>query len=143
MDDQAVDRELVEVYNELIGLVKEAKQAAWQATQPEVYAAMGELLSFLGDEAHQVEEAEEAIAGDSSELVSPTGQKVRNLRAKAGDAPGALTAQLIDDLRSVAIDIRARAEAVGEVPAAGLLRALADGLDQHVAELAGVVGRRD
>src|SRR5258707_13348077 len=114
MDDQAVDRELVEVYNELIGLVQEAKQAAWQATQPEVHAAFTELRNFLGEEIRQVEAAEEAIDGRSAELVSPTGQKVRNLRARAGGAPGAVNAQLVDDLRSVAADVRRRAVDVGD-----------------------------
>jgi hypothetical protein len=141
MDDEAIDRELVEVYNELIGLVQEAKQAAWQATQPEVHAALSELRNFLGEEVRQVEVAEEAMAGPSSDLVSPTGQKVRNLRAKAGDAPGAVNARLIEDLGAVAADIRARAGAVGDAKAAPLLRQLADGLDEHIARLSEVIDR--
>jgi DNA-binding ferritin-like protein len=140
MDDQAVDRELVEVYNELIGLVQEAKQAAWQATRPELHAAFTELRNFLGEEVHEVEEAEEAIDGRSGDLVSPTGQKVRNLRAKAGNEPGALTAQLLDDLRSVCADIRARAAELGDAPAADLFRRLAEGLDEHIARVASVAG---
>jgi DNA-binding ferritin-like protein len=141
MDEGRIDRQLVEVFGELITLVQDAKQAAWQISSPALHRALEDLRRFVGTKAVEVGDAEAALGGRSPDLVSPTGRSVRNVRAEAGDAPGAVADLVVRDVRAVADDVRARAQSVDDAPTATLFREVADGLDDHAQRLVEAAAR--
>lgn len=134
--DEEVDRQLGAVIGEVISAIHETKQAVWSASTTQKRAALNELKDFLGTQLVALSEAEERIDGRASEITSPTGRAIRNLRSEAGQDFSAFKALFLAELGKVAADARRRAAEIAGAPEAEMLSALADGLDQRLADLA-------
>jgi hypothetical protein len=137
MDDERIDRELGDVFRELVELVKETRQVLWSAPRGQVRAHLEELQSFLADNVAVVADAEERIGGRSPTLLSPTAMTRPDLRGQAGDRPEAMVSLLRANLEATVGDIRARVAHLGGGEDVELLSRVADGLDERVVGLAG------
>jgi hypothetical protein len=129
--NEEVQVELALVFEELIDLVGEAKQAAWTASSPERERAFEQLRTFIVQQAQAVDEAELRLGERPAWVRSPTGHQWRNIAAGSdGDR-----AQVVDaferDLRATVDDIRRHAANLdGE--ARDVLVDVADGLARHL-----------
>ena len=135
-DEEAVDRHLGAVIDEVISAIQETKQAVWSASSIEKRVALNELKSFLGEQLVALADAEMRINGRARDITSPTGHAVRNLWSEAGHDFSTFRALVLKELRSVAADARRRAEEIAGAPEAELLSGLADGLDSRLDALA-------
>lgn len=131
-DAETVDRHLAAVIDEVISAIQKTKQGVWSASTAEKRAALNELKGFLGEQLVALAEAEERINGRSSSITSPTGHAIRNLRSEAGNDLPTFKALLLEELRDVAVDARARAAEIAPASEAQLLTHLADGLDRRL-----------
>ena len=135
-DDEAVDRHLGSVIDQVISAIQNTKQAVWSASTTARRAELNELKSFLGEQLVALSDAEERINGRARDITSPTGHAIRNLRSEAGNDFSAFKALLLGELRGVADDARRRAGEIDGAPQGKLLRDLADGIDHRVDILA-------
>jgi len=119
------------VFNELVDLVGEVKQAAWSSSSEARRSAFNELKMFLGEQAKLVDEAETRAGGRPAWVKSPTGHQARNMAAEANGDTERLSELLIRDLRAVVVDIRDRAGELDEEWRRSLLD-LADNLERHI-----------
>lgn len=101
------------IFDELVTLVQEAKQAEWTATSPERRQQLNRLKQFLGEQLQRVDDAERRIGTRLSSIASPTGHAPRNLAVEAGGDTDRILALLVGDLRVVSDDVRRRAGALG------------------------------
>lgn len=134
-DQEAVDRHLGAVIDEVISAIQETKQAVWSASTTEKRVELNELKSFLGEQLMALADAEERINGRARDITSPTGHAIRNLRSEAGNDFAAFRALLLGELRAVADGARRRAEEIAGAPEAELLAGLADGLARRLDSL--------
>jgi hypothetical protein len=134
-DEESVDRHLAAVIDQVISAIQATKQAVWSASTPEKRAALTDLKGFLGEQLVVLSEAEERINGRAPSITSPTGRAIRNLRSEADNDFSAFKALVLNELRGVAADARARAVEISGASEAELLTGLADGLDQRVDSL--------
>ncbi len=130
-----VDRHLVAVIDRVIGAVHETKQAVWQASTPQVRLKLNELKAFLAEQLGALAEAEERLGGRDPSVTSPTGRAIRNLLAESRGDRSVFKGLVLGELRAVATDARARAEAVAGAPQAELLTTRAEGIDRRLDEL--------
>lgn len=131
-DEHAVDAHLVAVLNEVLDAVYQAKQAAWSASTSPARAALQDLVSFLIEQSGQFMVAEERIDGRSDEVASPSSHQRGNLLAEAnGDVPTAIS-HLVQRLRAIVADVRARAADMPDAAEAPMLTDLADGLEARI-----------
>ena len=135
-DEETIDRHLGIVLNEVITAIQTIKQAVWSASTADVRQALGELRSFLADQAAALAEAEESINGRAESVLNPTAHTLRNLRADAGHDQTVFRALVLDNLRELSADARSRAEEIADAPQATLFVELADGLDHRLNALA-------
>ncbi len=134
-DEQAVDEHLVEVLNQVLDAVYQAKQARWSATGSPVQVELQELVSFLIDQSGRLMVAEEAIDGRSSRVSSPSSHQKGNL---VGDADGDLAAAvalLVQRLDGIVLDVRERVGSIRDVDETRLLIDLADQLEARARRL--------
>ena len=131
-DEETVDQHLGAVIHQVISAIQETKQAVWSASTDDRRSALNELKAFLGEQLVTLSDAEERINGRAPTITSPTGHAIRNLRAEAGGDFSAFRALVLAELRAVAADARARADAVSGAPEAELLARLAEGLDHRL-----------
>jgi hypothetical protein len=136
LDEDAVDRHLGSVIDQVISAIQETKQAVWSASTTEKRAELNELKSFLGEQLMVLCDAEERINGRARDITCPTGHPIRNLWSEAGNDFTAFKALVLGELRGVAEDARQRAEDIAGAPEADLLTGLADGLERRVVALA-------
>src|SRR4029453_17332824 len=61
--DEEIEAHLGAVFDELVDLVGEVKQAVWTASSPERRQAFDELKLFLGGQAAIVDDAEQRLGG--------------------------------------------------------------------------------
>jgi hypothetical protein len=111
-DEAEIEVALGAVFDELIELIGEAKQAAWTASAPERRQIFDNLKGFLVQQAIEVDDAEQRIGTRPPWIRSPTGHRVRNIAGEAGGDPSRLVQLLIHDIRTVAADIASRAAAL-------------------------------
>lgn len=134
-DEQAVDRHLVEVLDEVLDAVYQAKQAAWATTGTPRGDSVKELVAFLIEWSGSLSEAEERIDGRAAGVSSPSSHQRGNLVAKAhGELTEAIDL-LSAQLRDLAADIRSRAHEVRDAGEAPMLLELAAGIDQRIERL--------
>ena len=118
--------------DQVIFAIQGTKQAVWSASTTERRRALNDLKSFLGEQLVAVSDAEEHINGRATTIRSPTGHAIRDLRSEAGGDFSTFRALVLAELRAVAADARARANAISGTPEAELLSGLADGLDHRL-----------
>ncbi|HUR23686.1 MAG TPA: hypothetical protein VMZ73_07420 [Acidimicrobiales bacterium] len=131
-DEETVDKHLAAVIDEVISAIQETKQAVWSASTSDRRRQLNELKTFLGEQLVALSDAEARIGGRAATMTSPTGHAIRNLRSEAGGDFSAFRALVLAELRAVAADARARADAISGAPEAELLTRLGDGLDHRL-----------
>ena len=129
--EEEVEAHLGAVFDELVELIGETKQAVWTATSPERRKVFDGLKTFVGEQIVMVDDAERRIGTRAPWITSPTGHRARNIAAEAAGDSQRLVELLVGDLRNVVADIRNRAALLtGEWRQ--LLADLADNLERHV-----------
>ena len=131
-DNETVDQHLAAVIDQVISAIQGIKQAVWSASTGERRRALNELKGFLGAQLAALSDAEARINGRAATIMSPTGHPIRNLRSEAGGDFSAFRTLVLAELRAVAADARARADAISGAPEAELLSQVADGLDHRL-----------
>jgi DNA-binding ferritin-like protein len=129
--DNAPTAQLGEVFDELIDLVGETKQALWAVPSPERHEALDSLRTFLREQIAAVDDAEQRLGGRPPWIRNPSGHEVRNLAAQAGSDPDRLLDLLVADLTTVDEDVRRRS-ASAEGDWREVLSDLAAGLEGQI-----------
>jgi hypothetical protein len=113
---QQVEAELATVFEELVDLIGEAKQAAWTASSAERRRAFDDLRQFLAEQAGVVDEAELQLGGRPDWVRNPTGHHSRNITTEASGDPHKVVDVLVRDLDAAVDDIRRHADNVEGEP---------------------------
>jgi DNA-binding ferritin-like protein len=129
--EEEVEAHLGAVFDELVELIGETKQAVWTATSSERRQVFDGLKTFVGEQIVMVDDAERRIGTRAPWIKSPTGHRAKNIAAEAAGDSQRLVELLVRDLRSVVADIRNRAAVLtGEWRQ--FMADLADDLERHV-----------
>ena len=103
---ESVEAELAAVFEELVDLIGEAKQAVWTASSAERRRAFEDLRQFLITQAARVDDAELELGGRPDWVRNPTGHHWRNITSETRGDPDGLVTVLSRDLEAVVDDIR-------------------------------------
>lgn len=133
-DNGPVEEQLAHVYDQLIELVGQAKQASWTAPSSERREMLHNLMLFFGEQAAVLDEAERKIGTRPSWVTSPTGHRPRNIASEAGGDPGRVLQLLRETMTDVAADVRQRSCSLDGGPR-HILEDLAAKLEARVATL--------
>jgi hypothetical protein len=131
---EEVEAQLATVFEELIDLIGEAKQAAWTALPPERRTVFDDLRAFLVEQAGVVDEAELRLGERPAWVRNPTGHHWRNISSEARGDPDLLVAALTRDIDATIDDIREHATTLEGEPRR-VLDDVADALAARVQEL--------
>ena len=129
--DEEIEAQLGAVFDELVELIGETKQAIWTASSSERRQTFDNLKTFIAEQAVMIDDAERRIGTRAPWVKSPTAHNARNIAAEAAGDPQRLVELLVGDLRRVVDDIRNRAANL-EGEWQQLLADLADNLEGHV-----------
>src|SRR5258708_15588030 len=110
--DEEIEAALGAVFDELVELIGETKQAGWTAASSERRRAFDNLKAFVAEQAVKIDDAERRIGTRAPWVTSPTAHHVKNIAAEAGGDPQQLAELLVRDLRRAVDDIRSRAAAM-------------------------------
>lgn len=135
MTGQSADQHLRAVYDWLVRALYVTKQLVWGGP-PSQRDALQDLLGYLIEQSHAVYEAASRTGGPS--LAAPSAHERRNLLGDVGNDLGAALDVYKHRLGEAANDIRRRATEVDEEAEATLLTDIAEGLERHLANLAGI-----
>jgi hypothetical protein len=113
---EQVQAELATVFEELVDLIGEAKQAAWTALSPERRRAFEDLRTFFAEQARAVDDAELRIGERPDWVRNPTGHHWRNISSDARGDPHVLAAALARDIDATVADIRAHSASLDGEP---------------------------
>jgi hypothetical protein len=122
------------VFEKLVNLVHELKQAAWSAPDSDRRHHLENLQAYLAEQAIAIDEEEKRVGGRPPWIVSPTGYNSPNLAAEAGGDSDRFLALLVDHLKVLIGDMRER----GKVLPGGsgtLLAVMADRIERRVERL--------
>src|SRR6476661_3379162 len=129
--EEEIEAQLGAVFDELVELIGETKQATWSASSSERRQTFDNLKTFVAEQVAMIDDAERRIGTRAPWVKSPTAHHVRNIAAEAGGDPARLVQILVGDLRRAIGDVRSRAAMMnGEWQQ--LLVELADDLERHV-----------
>jgi hypothetical protein len=129
--EDETEAQLGAVFDELVELIGETKQAIWTASSSERRQTFDNLKTFVGEQVVMIDDAERRIGTRAPWVKSPTAHPARNIAAEAAGDPERLVELLLRDLRSAVDDVRSRAATMkGEWQQ--LLVELADNLERHV-----------
>jgi hypothetical protein len=129
--DEEIEAHLGAVFDELVELIGETKQAIWTASTSERRQTFDNLKTFVGEQVVMIDDAERRIGARAPWVQSPTAHHARNIAAEAASDPQRLVELLVRDLRRAVDDVRNRAATMtGEWQL--LLVDLADNLERHV-----------
>jgi hypothetical protein len=128
--DEEIEAQLGVVFDELVELIGETKQAIWTASSSERRQTFDNLKTFVAEQAVMIDDAERRIGTRAPWVKSPTAHLARNLASEAAGDPQRLVELLVGDLRRAVDDIRARAANL-EGEWQQLLADLADNLERH------------
>jgi hypothetical protein len=129
--DEEIEAQLGAVFDELVELIGETKQAMWTASSSERRQRFDNLKTFVVEQVVLIDDAERRIGTRAPWVKSPTAHRTRNLAAEAAGDAHRLVELLVGDLRRTVDDVRKRAAALtGEWQE--LLVDLADNLERQV-----------
>jgi hypothetical protein len=128
MSQDPSGRDVAEVINELIDLVREIKQIEWITHRGAERQPLEELEEFLVPHIDAIADLEARAGSSLARIVTPSAHPRAPLGAFS--APDVVRERLIPHLRAVSADVREYARTAGESEA-DLLTRLADGLDRH------------
>ena len=129
--EETVDRHLRAVFDELVKAIYETKQLVWAAPAL-LRGQLQDLLAFVVDQSHLVDEAEARIDGRALGMAAPSSHERRNLLGEADNDVQAALAAYTARLSHLASDIRRRASDMGGADEANLLVDIADELQRRV-----------
>jgi hypothetical protein len=129
--EEAVDRHLRAVFEGLVTAIYATKQLVWSAPASR-RGQLQDLLAFLIDQSHVVDEAEARIGGRASGMAAPSSHERHNLLGEADNDVQAALAAYTDRVSDLASDIRRRAGDMGSADEAKLLVDIADELQRRV-----------
>jgi hypothetical protein len=129
--DDEIETQLGAVFDELVELISETKQAIWAASSSERRETFDNLKTFVGEQVMMIDDAERRIGTRAPWVTSPTAHHARNIAAEAAGDPQRLVELLVGDLRRAVDDVRSRATTL-EKKWQQLLVDLADNLERHV-----------
>jgi hypothetical protein len=129
--NEEIEAQLGAVFDELVELIGETKQAIWTASSSERRRTLDNLKTFVAEQAVMIDDAERRIGTRAPWVKSPTAHNARNIAAEAAGDPQRLVALLVGDLRRAVDDIRNRAATL-EGEWQQLLVDLADNLEGHI-----------
>jgi hypothetical protein len=132
---QEGDGALSVLFDRLIDLVGETKQALWSASSSGLHTALDSLMHFLEEQAALIDEAVLRDGGRPPSFVTPTAHQPRNIIRAAGGDPAAVIDVLASDLAEVLQEVKQTASMKGEWQR--LLSELASGLERYLGELRG------
>src|SRR6478736_8103780 len=107
--DGEFESHLGAVFDELVELIGETKQAIWTASSPDRRKSFDDLKTFVVEQVAIIDDAERRIGTRAPWVKSPTAHHARNIAAEAAGDPQQLLELLIRDLRRVIDDVRSRA----------------------------------
>src|SRR5882757_7781440 len=107
--DEEIETQLGAVFDELVELVGETKQAIWAASSSERRQTFDDLKTFVGEQAVMIDDAERRIGTRAPWVKSPTAHLARNIAAEAAGDTQRLVELLVRDLRRAVDDVRSRA----------------------------------
>ncbi|MCU1488720.1 MAG: hypothetical protein JWM85_125 [Acidimicrobiaceae bacterium] len=132
--DHGPRRSFAEALNELIELVQEAKQVLWEEPPGPLRDRIETLRSYLVEQTHAVDEAEQRSGGRSEGFTTPSGRRPENLAAETGGDPAKMLDLLAEHVGAVANDLR-RAAKASDGPEQSLFEEVASGLESRLTEL--------
>lgn len=132
--DESVDDHLRTVFDGLVTAIYVTKQLVWAAPAPP-RDQLQDLLGFLVEQSHRVDEAEARIDGRAAAMAAPSSHERRNLLGDVGNDVQAALAAYVERVTGLAADIRRRASEIGDGSEAQLLVEIADGLQQRLVHL--------
>ena len=128
--DEDIETQLGAVFDELVELIGETKQAVWTASSSARRQTFDDLKTFVGEQVMMIDDAERRIGTRPPWVKSPTAHQARNLAAEAAGDAERLVELLVRDLRRAVDDVRTRAATLdGEWQQ--LLVDLADNLERR------------
>jgi hypothetical protein len=128
---EEIESQLGAVFDELVELIGETKQAVWTASSAERRQTFDNLKTFVVEQVVMIDDAERRIGTRAPWVQSPTAHRARNIAAEAAGDPQRLVELLVGDLRRAVDDIRTRAATL-EGEWQELLVDLADNLERHI-----------
>jgi hypothetical protein len=128
--NEEIESQLGAVFDELVELIGETKQAVWTASS-ERRKTFDDLKSFVVEQVVMIDDAERRIGTRAPWVQSPTAHRATNIAAEAAGDPQRLVELLVGDLRRVVDDIRKRAATL-EGEWQNLLVDLANNLERHI-----------
>src|SRR3954453_2849663 len=128
--EEEIESQLGAVFDELVELIGETKQAVWTASSPERRRVFDDLKTFVGEQVVMIDDAERRLGTRAPSVTSPTAHQTKNIVAEAAGNPQRVVELLIRDLRRVVEDIRSRAATV-EGEWRRLLTDLAGNIEEH------------
>lgn len=129
--EEAVDRHLRAVFDELVTAIYMTKQLVWSAPAAQ-RVHLQDLLTFLVDQSHLVDEAEARIDSRASGMAAPSSHERHNLLGEAHNDMQAALAAYRDRSSDLVTELRRRASDMGSADEAKLLSDIADGLQRRV-----------
>src|SRR5437899_9632600 len=107
-DNEEIESQLGAVFDELVELIGETKQAVWTASSSERRQTFDDLKSFVVEQVVMIDDAERRIGTRAPWVQSPTAHRARNIAAEAAGDPRRLFELLVGDLRLDVDDVRIR-----------------------------------
>src|SRR5437762_1723280 len=107
--DEQIETQLGAVFDELVELIGETKQAIWTASSSERRQPFDNLKTFVGEQVLMIDDAERRIGTRAPTVKSPTAHRARNIAGEAAGDPQRLVELLVGDLRLAVADVRSRA----------------------------------
>lgn len=133
-DTGPISDQLARVYDQLIELVGQAKQASWTAPSSEQREALYRFMLFLGEQAAGVDEVERRIGTRPSWVTSPTVHRPRNIAGEAAGDPARILQLLKESVTDVIAGVRRLSSSLDGRPRQ-FLEDLAVKLEERVAVL--------
>jgi hypothetical protein len=128
---EEIESQLGAVFDELVELIGETKQAVWTASSSERRQMFDNLKTFVVEQVVMIDDAERRIGPRAPWVKSPTAHRARNIATEAAGDAQRLVELLVGDLRRAVEDVRSRAASL-EGEWQQLLVELADNLERHV-----------
>src|SRR4029077_17541104 len=107
--DEEIEAQLGAVFDELVELIGETKQAVWTASSPERRQTFDNLKTFVVEQVVTIDDAERRIGTRAPWVQSPTAHRAKNIAAEAAGDAQRLFELLVGDLRRAVDDVRNRA----------------------------------
>ena len=134
-EELPVDRHLRAVFDGLVEAIYLTKQGTWAVSAPARRERLRDLLEYLIEQSHAVDEAESHVDGRAAEMRAPSSHERRNLLGEARNDMDAARTLFLSHVVDLANDVRRRATEIEGAQQAQLLFDIADGLEARVADL--------